>query len=42
MPEAEPARAYVHERGLTASSIERFHLGYSPEDWQWLDRKSVV
>lgn len=36
MPEAEPARAYVHERGLTASSIERFHLGYSPEDWQWL------
>ena len=30
LPEAEPARRYLQERGITAESIERFHLGFSP------------
>lgn len=25
--------AYFQERGFTAESIDRFHLGYSPDDW---------
>lgn len=38
-PEAEGARRYVQERGLTQDSITRFHLGYAPDSWQWiLDR----
>jgi DNA primase len=33
---AQPARAYLAERGITPESIERFHLGYSPDAWDWL------
>ena len=35
-PEAEAARRYVEERGLTPESVQRFGLGFSPEGWQWL------
>jgi DNA primase len=35
-PEAEAARRYLHERGIDQSSIRRFHLGFSPDRWQWL------
>ena len=35
-PEAEAARRYVEERGLTPQSVERFGLGFSPDGWQWL------
>ena len=34
--EAQPARAYLAERGIKRESIERFHLGFSPESWDWL------
>ena len=34
--DAEPARRYLQERGLTAESIERFHLGFSPLDRDWI------
>ena len=38
-PEAEPARKYFDERGITAESIEQFHLGFSPTDRDWLLRQ---
>ncbi|MFW6169600.1 MAG: DNA primase [Planctomycetota bacterium] len=34
--EAQPARAYLGERGISEESIERFHLGFAPGRWQWL------
>ncbi len=34
--EAEPARRYLTERGVTAESAKAFHLGFSPPDWDWL------
>ena len=34
--EAEPARRYLAERGVTPESIEQFCLGYSPNHWDWL------
>ena len=34
--EAEPARQYLRERGIAAESIERFHLGFSPDRRDWL------
>ena len=38
-PEADVARRYLADRGVTQSSIERFKLGFSPDHWQWiLDR----
>lgn len=34
--EAEPARSYLAERGITLDSIAKFRLGYSPNRWDWL------
>jgi DNA primase len=35
-PEAEPARRYLQERGITPQSSERFHLGFSPPGRDWI------
>lgn len=35
-PEAEGARRYLDQRGITEESIERYRLGYSPLEWGWL------
>lgn len=34
--EAESARGYLAERGISDESIQRFHLGFAPNRWQWL------
>ena len=39
-PDAEPARAYLRDRGLTLETIERFQLGYAPAAWDWLLRQA--
>jgi len=39
-PEAEPARKYLADRGLTHDTIVRFHCGYSPNSWDWLVQQS--
>lgn len=35
-PDAEPARRYLEERSVSAENIKKFHLGYSPNQWDWL------
>jgi DNA primase len=36
---AEVARQYVEERNITPTSVERFQIGFSPNEWSWiLDR----
>lgn len=35
-PEAEAARLYFEDRGITPESVERFRLGFSPNNWTWL------
>jgi DNA primase len=35
-PEAVAARAYLEERKISQKSIERFHIGFAPNSWQWL------
>jgi DNA primase len=35
-PDAEPARKYFEERGISAESIERFQLGFAPLDRDWI------
>ncbi len=35
-PDAEPARRYLNERGITAESIEQFHIGFAPNNWEWI------
>ncbi len=34
--EAREARGYLAERGVSPEMIERFRLGYHPDDWEWL------
>ncbi len=40
-PEAEPARCYLRERGITTDSLTRFHLGFAPDRWDWLLARST-
>lgn len=35
-PEADPARRYLAERGLSGETVRKFHLGFSPNRWDWL------
>lgn len=35
-PEAEIARGYLQERGISEESIERFNIGFAPQSWDWL------
>ena len=35
-PQADPARQYLAERGITDESVAQFQLGFSPPEWQWL------
>ena len=35
-PEAESARRYLNDRHITQESIEKFHLGFAPNRWDWL------
>jgi DNA primase len=36
---AAAAREYVEERNITPASVERFRIGFAPNDWSWmLDR----
>jgi DNA primase len=35
-PEAEAARKYIQERKISRESVERFHIGFAPNSWQWL------
>ncbi|MBA2113960.1 DNA primase [Bremerella alba] len=39
-PVADEARRYLHDRGITKEVIHHFHVGFSPNDWQWLCNKS--
>ena len=35
-PDAEVARKYFADRRVNSESANRFHLGFSPDSWQWL------
>ena len=37
-PEAEPARRYLRQRGITDESVRKFHLGFSPNRGDWILR----
>ncbi|MFH1085139.1 MAG: DNA primase [Chloroflexota bacterium] len=36
-PRGAGARAYLERRGLTRASLERFQLGYAPDEWHALE-----
>ncbi|MDA7951808.1 MAG: DNA primase [Pirellulaceae bacterium] len=37
--EAQIARDYLEQRGITHQSLIRFQVGFSPNDWHWLSRQ---
>ncbi len=45
-PDAQGARAYLDQRGLSRQSWTTFQLGYAPEGWNglsnWMERQSVT
>ncbi|HWB12952.1 MAG TPA: DNA primase [Pirellulales bacterium] len=41
-PEAELARRYLQDRGITAESVARFHLGFAPNQFDWLIKRARV
>ena len=34
--EADVARQYLQQRGITQKEIDQFHIGFSPNSWSWL------
>lgn len=38
-PQAEPARRYLQQRGISDMSIAAFRLGFSPNEWDWMLRR---
>ncbi|HEX5275843.1 MAG TPA: CHC2 zinc finger domain-containing protein, partial [Candidatus Rubrimentiphilum sp.] len=38
-PAGAKARAYCEKRGLSEATIEKFHLGYAPDEWEGLARE---
>ncbi len=38
-PDAEPARRYLQQRGITSESIVKFQLGFCPPQRDWILRK---
>lgn len=40
-PQAEKARAYLEDRGLTSETLERFSIGYALTSWDALTRRLV-
>lgn len=40
-PAAEPARRYLQGRQITPESIERFHVGFAPPEWNWLQGRAA-
>ncbi len=38
--DAEPARQYLVERGISQDSVRRFHLGFAPLAWRWLQDRA--
>lgn len=40
LPTSHPARRYAEERGLWGEMSERFHIGFSPSDWNWLEKEA--
>ncbi|MCA9230350.1 MAG: DNA primase [Planctomycetales bacterium] len=39
--QAEPARGYLAERGVSIDCIKQFQLGFAPQSWDWLLGRAV-
>ena len=39
-PEAEPARQYLEQRGISHAMVLQFRVGFSPNSWDWLVKRA--
>ncbi|HEV3020945.1 MAG TPA: DNA primase [Pirellulales bacterium] len=40
--DGEVARRYLTSRGITMESARRYHLGFAPNQWDWLLKRALV
>ncbi|MDO4627697.1 MAG: CHC2 zinc finger domain-containing protein [Planctomycetia bacterium] len=40
LPETHPARVYLSERGITPENVDKFQIGFAPDEWNWLERRA--
>ncbi len=40
LPKAHPARIYLNERGISAENASKFHIGFAPDSWNWLETRT--
>lgn len=40
-PEAEPARKYLAERGISDESVKAFRIGFAPNSWDWISKRAA-
>jgi DNA primase len=41
-PAAQPARRYLADRGINDASIAAFHVGFSPNEWDWMLKRGAA
>ncbi|MBE6427473.1 MAG: toprim domain-containing protein [Planctomycetaceae bacterium] len=40
LPESHPARVYLNERGISMENVSKFRIGFAPESWNWLEKRT--
>ncbi len=40
LPETHPAQVYLLERGITPENVNKFQIGFAPDEWNWLERRA--
>ncbi len=40
LPETHPARVYLSERGISPENVDKFQIGFAPDEWSWLERRA--
>lgn len=40
LAETHPAKVYLNERGISPENVDKFRIGFAPDDWNWLEGRA--
>jgi len=40
LPDSHPARVYLTERGISPENVDKFRIGFAPDEKYWLERRA--